>query len=137
VLLTTGYSTAYHLAAQQQAFLGRALGSVSRLAGESQSLSVGLALRAVTLGSGPTLASGPAIGDLATWNWRQKALELRDLWSNRRSASDAATWHDAVTANLGIVAVGSISATAGNSTRFQRRSSVGCRFSPFAGVFKS
>src|SRR5439155_21268053 len=24
----------------------------------------------------------------------------------------------------------------GSSTRFQRRSSVGCRFSPFAGVFK-
>jgi hypothetical protein len=106
VVLTTGFSTAFNLPAQQSQFLTVTMTNLwdFRLSsGGTSSLFEGVVFAQALQGAKANLLAPAGSSDPSQWNWSEKAKALAQVWSGGRAPEDLKWWLGKVEANLGLL----------------------------------
>lgn len=121
VLLTTGFSTAFHPANQQTQFLAVALTNLwdFRVSnGGINSHFIGVIFEQAFQGAKSDLAAPAGSGDPSQWNWSEKAQQLAQMWSGGKSPEDLQWWLNKVEANRGLLSLPSDASGGSGGTDF-------------------
>lgn len=107
IILTTGFSSAFHTADQQTQFLTLTVSNLAafRTSDAANRQFLGLVFRQAF--SGPTAdAKVPdGIGDPMQWNWSEKGQQLSQMWSQGAKSAELTWWLNKVQDSMGLLAL--------------------------------
>ena len=116
LILTTGFSTAFNTADQQNQFLTVTITNLwdFRLStGGTSSRFLGVIFKQGLQGTKAN-APAPAGSDPSQWNWKEKAQQLAEMWSGGKPSEDLKWWLSRIDSNMGLLSAPSDASPGGN-----------------------